>query len=295
MVSGALRGVRDVVRLASEKLTLFWPRGPSRVTLHPSSVGKTCIPQPRDTLRMVLALHNGRQAAFTAAASICVRSPVDVAWQCRVQGAEIACLSSVEESDMDPRDEIAPPQASIQETARLAARRRLLRGSFGVPAVLTLSSGAALAAASSPIRCFNNAPTNTTDVQKTNFAVPQYLVNSVGVSGAQPLFNVVYADSLIDISNASNAWVVKIAVPGTFTAGKLVRVDTFSAFAVSDLTVGQEVAATSSGTVAPRFTLTSESETNPVLTVSGLIPTGTTGSASGSGRIITTSCWTSFK
>jgi hypothetical protein len=183
---------------------------------------------------------------------------------------------------VNPQDEIASVQASVQESARLAARRRLLRGSLGVPAVLTLSSGSALAA-SSPIRCFNNAPTNASDSYNTYFEVPQYpLTQSLALLGY-----VVAANDLLGIAAASGG---TIEVP--FVADAWIGVDSFEPVTVStDQTIGEA----SSVSVALRFTLKPGSlEAHPVFTLSGFIPKGSTGSGSGVGRIITTSCWTSF-
>lgn len=52
------------------------------------------------------------------------------------------------------------PQAKTPE-AKPNARRRLIRGSFSVPAVLAVHNGSALAASSSKLRCAVNATTGT--------------------------------------------------------------------------------------------------------------------------------------
>jgi hypothetical protein len=66
--------------------------------------------------------------------------------------------------------------SSSPESAR-AARRRLLRGSFGVPTVLALSSGSALANTSA-MRCYVNGPTYVPNPVPANyFRVPLYRAN----------------------------------------------------------------------------------------------------------------------
>lgn len=56
-------------------------------------------------------------------------------------------ISQREQSVSDPQNSIVDPRC---------ARRRLLKGSFAVPAALTLASGTAFAAASSAARCLAN-------------------------------------------------------------------------------------------------------------------------------------------
>jgi hypothetical protein len=204
----------------------------------------------------------------------------------------LACGSSVEESDMDPRDEIAPVQVSPQESARLAARRRLLRGSLGVPAVLTLSSGAALAAASSPIRCFNNAPADASDSATSNFALQQY--KGTEASGNATVY-VVRAEDVTALVSAS-VGMFQLPTSPLFTAGTWIQISTFTVIDVKS-GMGNEPQPDGTNSVAPRFDRTGGTEAAPVFTVTGLVPLGSSAIATttNSGRIISKSCWTSFK
>lgn len=188
---------------------------------------------------------------------------------------------------MNPPVESPSDRDALRERARLDARRRLLRGSFGVPAVLTLASGSALAAASSPIRCFNNAPLNASDSGFSQYALQQY-VGTTAQGNTSVL--VVSANDVLALANdrmiqtpafARDSWIL------------------ISSFAFVEVKTNGANAPQPDGTrmVAPRFTRTGGTDAKPVFTVTGLVPLGSSGPESGSntGRIITKSCWSSFK
>jgi predicted nucleic acid-binding protein len=188
---------------------------------------------------------------------------------------------------MDPRDEFATPQASIQETARLAARRRLLRGSLGVPAVLTLSSGAALASTSSPIRCFNNAFDDARDSATSVFELRRF-VGKEAQSGNDAIVQLVSADEVLALATPDSM----IKTP-QFTPGTWIEITTFKPIPVKS---GSHAPQTDGSKVAPRFAQTSADEARPAFTVTGLVSLGSSAAATltNSGRIISKSCWTSI-
>jgi hypothetical protein len=193
---------------------------------------------------------------------------------------------------MDPRDEIAPLQVSPQESARLAARRRLLRGSLGVPAVLTLSSGATLANASSPIRCFNNAPADASDSANSNFALQQYIGTE---SSGNTAVYVVPAELVTGLVSAS-AGMFQLPDSPLFAAGTYIQISTFTVISVKTGN-GNAPTPDTGKFVAPRFTRAGGTDALPVFRVTGLMPLGSTAvsPSTNTGRIISKSCWTSFK
>ena len=162
----------------------------------------------------------------------------------------------------------------------VSARRRLIRGAFGAPALMALTSGSAIAA-SSTLRCFNNSATGVDTPETSNlFKVQRYTV--VISSVTTKLVKAVDIASLGTVNGFSTSpyvtgktW-INVATGADFPVGTAVPLAETSPLKM----------------VALRFTNVG-SATVPAFSVSGLANTSTSGS--GSGQVMWASCWTSVK
>lgn len=158
----------------------------------------------------------------------------------------------------------------------VSARRRLLRGSFAVPAVLTLGSGSALANAST-IRCFNNAPSADDPDSRSMLGVQRYSLTSgqtttIFVKRTELAAVQGFANSAF-LSLSSNApWILLDGTGYTPTGNDQIPQP------VPGKTVGL------------RFTYNPGAGAGQKFSLAGL----TTGASSGgSGKVMYQSCWTS--
>jgi len=152
------------------------------------------------------------------------------------------------------------------------ARRRLLRGSFAAPSVLALSSGSALAASSS-LRCFNNAPNGVNDPPANYFGVQRYTSSDVKVVEAVDITNLgTLKGFTTNVYVGSKIW-IKVIDGSGFIPTEKPKKDKGLSVALRLTNVGTDAA--------------------PVFSVSGLSLTAT--GVSGSGKVMTGSCWSSFR
>lgn len=152
------------------------------------------------------------------------------------------------------------------------ARRRLLRGSFAAPSVLALSSGSALAASSS-LRCFNNAPGGVNNPPANYFGVQRYTSGGVKV--------VMGAD------------ITSLGILKGFTTNAYVGVKTWiKVIDGSSFAPPSAPTADAGFSVALRLTNVG-TDAAPVFSVTGLSLDANM--VSGSGKVMTGSCWSSFR
>jgi hypothetical protein len=176
------------------------------------------------------------------------------------------------QADKDPVVPVAAPDRSPAPNAR----RRLLRGTFAAPTVLALSSGSALANTSS-LRCFDNMREGINEAPSNFFGVQRY--QHTAASG-----DVTY---LVKAAEITNEGMDKFNTSG-FTAGKdWIRVSDGANFTETTGTF-----AMGSGRVALRFE-NRGTQAAPVLHVTGL--SNSAAAVSGTGKVLSTSCWSSFK
>jgi hypothetical protein len=194
------------------------------------------------------------------------------------RGTEIAAISnddgeeSTMKSDNDPVVALTDPN----RTPRPNARRMLLRGSFAAPTVLTLSSGSALANTSS-LRCFNNMPEGISGVPENFYRVQRYTHTPTGGGDVT---------TLVKAAEITSVGATKFNT-SEFTNDKdWIRVSDGAKFTetTGDFAIG-------TGFVALRFE-NRGSTTAPVLYVTGLANSDII--TSGTGKILSHSCWSSF-
>lgn len=167
-----------------------------------------------------------------------------------------------------------------ESTPVVTARRRLLRGSFAAPTVLTLCSGSALAA-SSALRCFSNAPAGVaaSTVPDNIWRVARYRTRVNGVTFQ------VFSGS--DIRRLEGANAPRLAL-GRFESGKWYRAETGAETAVGS---GSANAPARDGVLlALRLGVVDPTALKPQFVVLGVAAGN---SPAGPGKIMTTSCWTS--
>jgi len=152
------------------------------------------------------------------------------------------------------------------------ARRRLLRGSFAAPSVLALSSGSALAASSS-LRCFNNAPGGVNDAPMNYFRVQRYTSSGVKVVMGADITSLGILRGFTTNAYVGNMTWIKVIDGASFTPSDTPATDTGFFIALRLTNIGTEAA--------------------PVFSVSGLSLAADM--VSGSGKVMTGSCWTSFR
>lgn len=175
-------------------------------------------------------------------------------------------------------------EKTTQPAGKGEARRRLLRGTFAAPAVMTLSSGSALAA-SSALVCASKLPETVTDsdIPGNYFQVQRYTATK---AGSPPETRLLVKGGDIN-TVASNQG---------FAAGSYGSFTWINVSDGSDATawVGTEITPTaeSGKAVALRFENTG-TESAPVFTVSGLSDAAQPGV--GTGKVMSASCWNSFK
>lgn len=177
-------------------------------------------------------------------------------------------------SDNDPVVALTDPN----RTPRPNARRMLLRGSFAAPTVLTLSSGSALANTSS-LRCFNSMPSGIDAPPHNYLRVKRYKL---------AVDNVVH--HLVNADEIKVEAIAKGFDARDFTEGKGTWINAKDGLKF-------ETAATPTENVQkPWVALRFEThEANGLVT---LRVTGLSRSAqnvTGTGVVVTTSCWSSFK
>lgn len=179
------------------------------------------------------------------------------------------------QADNDPVIPVIAPVRSEQ----LNARRRLLRGTFAAPTVLTLSSGSALANTSA-LRCFNNMPS---DFSGSASGIPgnffQVKRHSLVVDNATKYL--VNAKAIRDIESLQGF------ATSTFTSGKTwIDVNTGA-----DFIAGATVPSPDGQFVALRFEMVSGGP-KPTARVIGLA--NATSTTLGPGKVLSASCWSSF-
>jgi hypothetical protein len=178
------------------------------------------------------------------------------------------------QSDNDPVVALTDPN----RTPRPNARRMLLRGSFAVPTVLTLSSGSALANTSS-LRCFNSMPTGIDAPPHNYFRVKRYKHDVAGV--VHPLVN---AEEIILEARA------KGFDARDFTYGKGMWINARDGLKFTTSVKPTENA--NNPWVALRFE-SHEANGSLTLRVTGLSRSAQ--NVTGTGRVLTSSCWSSFQ
>ncbi len=160
--------------------------------------------------------------------------------------------------------------------AKTSARRRLLRGALAVPAVMTLSSGSALAE-SSALKCASKLPDGVAVGPLDNFFRVQRYALTVGTETR-------YLVNRGDINFVATAQGFSAGTYGTGDLWILVANGTGQ-----DSWVGTNTPSPETGTfVALRFTNVGTS-----FTVTGLSEDSTP--SSGTGKVMSGSCWSSFK
>jgi hypothetical protein len=172
------------------------------------------------------------------------------------------------------------PLTKPDQAPQLNARRRLLRGTFAAPTLLTLSSGSALAQSSS-LRCFRNMPAGLDNPPANFFTVPRYTHLASGGTTTK----VVKAADINSVGtvNGFNA--------STYTSGKTwIKVSDGASFTPSS----GSFAADTGKTVALRFQ-NFGTETAPNLRITGLAKSAASTSGPIEGKVLSSSCWSSFK
>lgn len=161
--------------------------------------------------------------------------------------------------------------------AKRMARRRLLRGAYAVPAVLTVHTGSALAGASS-LACFGRLPNGVNvGAADTFWRVQQYSCFVGGV--ATKVVKVAEIKTLCDTKSTGT-------IDTSWCTGTWRKVSTGS-------TCTPDAAPTSDGAgsmVAIRIANVSLTST-PSWKVTGVIPNS---SSTGTGKPMAQSCWSSF-
>lgn len=169
-------------------------------------------------------------------------------------------------------------KSKLSDLNQVSARRRLIRGAFSVPAVLTVATGSAMAT-TSPTVCAARLPTGVSvGTNDTYFRVQRYTAlvgtSHVPVVRAQDIRNRVGPHGIDTSWCGTKDWIrVSDAAAVTPNANTVPTSDGSSAF------------------VALRFT-NHGTDKVPVFRVSGLSTGLTTGT--GSGGLLTGSCWSSF-
>lgn len=177
-----------------------------------------------------------------------------------------------------------------RQTVHNEARRRLVRGSFSVPAVLAVHNGSALAASSNNKRCAINSiasdpqtpPQPITGAGGDGWSRTSYYLDSATPT---PRLWVRYSDVQ---THASNKGLGLLAPTGTNTG--FIRVVSGGAWAFGSPT--GPVGATASGSVALLFD-NAGAAPNTVRII-GIVQPGAAAFASGTG-VVTTSCWSSLQ
>ncbi len=166
--------------------------------------------------------------------------------------------------------------------AKRMARRRLLRGAYAVPAVLTVHTGSALAGASS-LACFAKLPTGVAIGPADNFwRVEQYTGKVGGVS--TKLVKVSEIATLCDTKSAGT--IVK-----TFLTGKTwLRVSDSASVTPDPLPTPAPAKDGANYWVALRIENTGTA-TSPVWKVQGVAPSS---GLTGAPKVMAQSCWSSF-
>lgn len=164
-----------------------------------------------------------------------------------------------------------------------SARRRLLKGTFAVPTVMTLRSGSALAA-SSMLNSFSKQPTGaaTAATPDNILRVKRYKTK---VSGSE--LTVFSGDEIVAYQN--NVLYQSGFLTSRFVALKWYRVDTGSETGVG----GGSNAPTASGNYMDLVALRMISNNDPATPKFTIVGVADNPSESGLGQVMTTSCWTS--
>jgi hypothetical protein len=155
---------------------------------------------------------------------------------------------------------------------QVTARRRLLRGTFAAPSVLALSSGSALAASSS-LRCFNNAPAGVNNPPANYFTVQRYISTGQKVVKASDITNLGILKGFSTSAYVGTKTWIKVTDGSEFTPSGEPALNPGVLVALRLSNVGTDAA--------------------PVFSVTGLALDATV--VSGAGNVMTTSCWSSFR
>lgn len=185
------------------------------------------------------------------------------------------------QADNDP----VVPVTAPSQSEPLNARRRLLRGTFAAPTVLTLSSGSALANTSA-LRCFNNMPSDfsgsTGGVPGNFFQVHRYSL-TVGSSTTSTTKLLVNAGDIRTIETNQGF------APSSLASGSKVWIDISTEL---EFVAGNNQVPTKDGqVVALRFEMVTGG-TKPSARVVGFA--NATSATTGPAKVLSASCWSSF-
>lgn len=171
-----------------------------------------------------------------------------------------------------------------EDGAVRSARRRLLRGTFAVPTVMTLQSGSALAATST-LRCFGNMPLGAAPAPLTSpdnvWRIRRYTTKIPGGSEIK-----VFSGS--EIKKIESAMAGKL-LPSKFAVDKWYLVsNVLSGQTETSVGTGSGVAPQKDGVLLALRVVSSGDDVVPKFTIVGVALDGYPG---GDARIMTGSCW----
>lgn len=173
-------------------------------------------------------------------------------------------------------------------SAPSSARRKLLRGTFSVPAVLAVHNGSALAAASNNKACAIKSiaadpaspPVPISGSSTDGWSRAAYYLDA----NSTPRKWVRYSD----LMTHANAKGVGLVIPGGINSG-FIRVKTGGLYEFGSPT--GSVSNTPAGSVALLF---DNAGAGPTIRIIGFVQPGTTSFTTGTG-VVTTSCWSSLQ
>jgi hypothetical protein len=193
-------------------------------------------------------------------------------------------LAGVHAKELPVRADEGPARESGTEKpgARTEARRRLLRGAFAVPTVLTLSSGSALARSSS-VRAFDNWE-DAFPVPQNVRTVSRYTATLTDGTTTRPV---------VKASDISDMQVDGVFETTSFAGGKSwIDVGNGDNYTAADFKGGVEPSVPDTSVVALKVMYT-ETPAPGYFTVVGLAFDATT--QTGSGKMLPGSAWCSFQ
>ena len=184
------------------------------------------------------------------------------------------------------------PQAPTPDS-KTQARRRLIRGSFSVPAVLAVHNGSALAAASNKFRCALNATTGANIPLPTGTTSDSFLRVAIYELGSKKYISVYDLKGVADARNLPMSYPTGTASATSGSVGSLgwVQYIAGGSYVYASLGSGDTLAPTNPATSAAVL-FAPENTIPPKVRVIGFVQPGmTTGTNQGA---ISGSCWTSF-
>lgn len=178
-------------------------------------------------------------------------------------------------------------------SAPSSARRKLLRGTFSVPAVLAVHNGSALAAASNNKACAIRSIASDP-------ATPPQPISGSGTDGWSRASYYLDANSTprkwvrySDLQTLANAKGVGLVIPSTVNSSGVqtgfIRVKTGGLYEFGTPT--GSVSNTPAGSVALLF---DNAGAGPTIRITGFVQQGAASFTTGTG-VVTTSCWSSLK